>query len=299
MITSLKKKNVALVLASGAARGLAHIGVIRELERSGYNITSVSGSSIGALIGGVYVSGKLDEFTTWICDLDQIDVFELMDFTLSGQGFIKGEKLFKELKKFISDTPIEKLAIPFATVAADLISRKEIVFKTGSLHTAIRASIAIPSVITPVIIDNMVLVDGGVFSPIPADVVDYNPEDILVICDINVNKPYIKPQIPVRPQKEHEYSLKRKVFDFIKENTSFISNENKPDSIPGYLEVINKTFDIMQDSICLLTKKNYHPDYIVEISRDAATTFEFHRGYELIEAGRLACIEAFANNKTQ
>jgi NTE family protein len=299
MVTSSKKKNVELVLASGGARGLAHIGVIRELERMGYNITSVSGSSIGALIGGVYVSGKLEDFSGWVCDLDQVDVFELMDFTFTGQGFIKGEKLFNQIKPFISDTPIEKLSIPFAAVAADLVSRKEIVFKKGSLHTAIRASIAIPSIITPVILDNMVLVDGGVFSPIPAEVIDHNPDNILVICDINVNKPYLKPTVPKRPKKEHEYTLKRRVFDFIKENTRFISNVSKPDSTPGYLEVVNKTFDIMQDSICLLTKKNYHPDYVIEISRDAATTFEFYRGDELIEAGRLACIEAFANNKTQ
>jgi NTE family protein len=288
MTGTQQRNKVALVLASGGARGLAHIGVIRELEAHGFEITSIGGSSIGALVGGIYAAGTLDEFTDWMCSLDQVDVFDMMDFTLSGQGFIKGSRLFNFLKTFMGDKNIEDLRIPYIAVAADLITRKEVVFRTGKLSDAVRASIAIPSVITPVMLEDMILVDGGVVSPIPAEAVRRNPGDILVVCDINANIPYVKPEVPAKPEKIHEYSLKRKLFEFVRDNTHFFSPEARENGAPGYIEVINKTFDIMQDSICSLTKKNYNPEISVEISRDAASTFEFHRADELIESGRIA-----------
>lgn len=285
---------VALVLSSGGARGLAHIGVINELIKNGCEITSIAGSSVGALIGGIYASGHLDDFTEWASDLDQIDVFELLDFTFTGQGFIKGEKLINQLRNFITEELIEDLPIPFTAVATDIITRKEIVFNSGNLINAIRASVAIPTVITPVLSENMVLVDGGVVNPIPADVIYRHPTDLLVVCDVNFNKPFVKPDIPSRPLKEHEYSIKRKIFELIRSKTSFFSSTNKPGTSPGYLDVIDKTLDIMQDRICQLTKKNYKPDLTIEISRDSAGTFEFYRTNELIEVGRQAFYEALS-----
>jgi NTE family protein len=292
MTLSSEPQKVALVLASGGARGLAHIGVIRELEKNGFVITSIAGSSVGALIGGIYASGKLDAFTDWICTLDQIDVIDLMDFTLSSNGFIKAERLFYELQGFLSETVIEKLPIPYVAIAADLITRREVFFYNGNLIDAIRASVAIPTIITPVVTKGMVLVDGGVINPIPANAISRHMGDILVVSDINANKPYIKPDVQPRPPKVHEYSLKRSFFEFIRNNSSYFSTAHKPGAAPGYIDVINKTFDIMQDSLCLLTKQNYHPDINIEISREAATTFEFHRAEELMEAGRIAFYEA-------
>jgi NTE family protein len=292
-------QKVALVLASGGARGLAHIGVIRELEENGFEISSIAGSSIGSLVGGIYASGKLDAFTEWVCDLDQVDVLDLMDFTLTGRGFIKGDRLFEILKGFLSESDISKLPIPYAAVAADLLTRREVVFRTGSLAEAIRASVAIPTVITPVIRKNMVLVDGGVVSPIPADVVLRTKGDILVVSDINVNKPYVAPEVRPRPVKEHEYSIKRKLFDLIREHSNYFSTLGDPSRPPGYLDVIDKTFDIMQDSICNLTKQNYKPEISVEISRESASTFEFHRAEELIITGRLAFLEALESYRNK
>jgi NTE family protein len=297
MTSDSNKQKVALVLSSGGARGLAHIGVIRELEASGFEITSIAGSSVGALVGGIYAAGTLNEFSDWICSLDQVDVFDMMDFTLSGQGFIKGDKLFGLLKAYMGNLEIDALRIPYTAVAADLVTRKEVVFKSGQLSEAVRASVAIPSVITPVIAKQMILVDGGVVSPIPAEHVRRHPGDILVVCDINANIPYEKPVVPQKPPKDHTYSLKRQLFEFVRDNTQFFSTKTEAGSAPGYLEVINKTFDIMQDSICNLTKINYAPDISIEVSRDAASTFEFYRADELIESGRLAFRKALQQSK--
>jgi len=298
MISGPEKQKVALVLASGGARGLTHIGVIQELEKSGFEITSIAGSSIGALVGGMYALGTLSQFTDWVCSLDQVDVFDMMDFTLSGQGFIKGDRLFGFLKEqFMLEKNIEDLPIPYVAIAGDLVTRQAVAFRSGRLSNAIRASAAIPSVITPVIVDHMILVDGGVVSPIPAGFVERTSGDILVICDVNANIPYEKPDVKPHPEKVHEYSLKRKLFEFARDNTHFFSTETKPGSSPGYLEVLNKTFDAMQDSISLLTKKTYGAEISVEISRDAASTFEFHRAAELIESGRIAFRKALCKSK--
>lgn len=298
MRTSCNKQKTALVLASGGARGLAHIGVIQELEKDGFEITSVAGSSIGALIGGMYAAGTLPAFTEWICSLDDVDVFELLDFTWGGPGFIKGDKLFSFLKKeFFLDKNIEDFAIPYVAIAGDIITRKAVEFRKGLLSTAVRASIAIPSVITPVMLDNKILVDGGVVSPIPASYVERVPGDIMVIVDINANIPYDKPQVPPHPPKIHEYSLKRKLYEFVRDNTHFLTKDDKPNTNPGYLDVLNKTFDIMQDSICAITKETFGAEINVEISRDAASTFEFHRAAELIESGRIAFRKAICASK--
>ena len=160
-------KSVALVLSSGGARGVAHIGVIEGLLEGGYKIESISGSSMGAVVGAVYAAGKLPNFKEWISNLDKIDVFKLMDFTLSTQGFVRGEKVFNELKKFIGDRNIEDLSIPISIIATDIVGKKEVVFQKGELFTALRASAAIPSVLKPSIIDGIELVDGGLYNPIP------------------------------------------------------------------------------------------------------------------------------------
>jgi NTE family protein len=115
-------KTVSLVLSSGGARGLAHIGVIEALEEHGFKINAIAGCSMGAMIAGVYAKGNLKEFKTWICNLDRIDVFSLMDFTLSSRGFIKGEKVFNVIQALIGDTNIESLPIPFLCNAVDISS---------------------------------------------------------------------------------------------------------------------------------------------------------------------------------
>ena len=147
---SKNKRNISLVLSGGGARGIAHIGVLEELEKQGFHIHSIVGTSMGALVGGIYAAGELTSFKKWIVNLDKLDVFHLVDFTLINNGLIKGDKVFNELHKFIPEINIENLEIDFSAIAADLTNRKEIVFNEGNLLDAIRASVANPNIITPV-----------------------------------------------------------------------------------------------------------------------------------------------------
>ena len=159
--------NVALVLSSGGARGLAHIGAIEELESRGYTISSIAGCSMGALVGGVYAAGKLEEFREWMKTIDKKKMLELTDFSLSINHLVKGKRIIDAIMEFVPDINIEDLPLPYCAVATDLKDGREVVFNKGSLFEAIRASISLPSFYEPVQRDGMILVDGGVINPIP------------------------------------------------------------------------------------------------------------------------------------
>jgi len=291
-------KKVALVLSSGGCRGLAHIGVIEELLNDGYEISSISGSSIGSLIGGVYASGNLKTFTEWVCQLDEVDIYDLIDLTLTGAGFIKGERIFKKFESFIGCKTFEELKIPLAVVATDIVKREEVVFDKGNLILAIRASVAIPTIITPLLYKDMVLVDGGVVNPIPVNCVKRTEGDILVVVDVNSRIPYEKPRFDMLLGKSKETTFKRKIFDFAKRKTNLFNDEKKTTKgLPGYYTVMDKSIDIMQDKISQLTVITKQPEIDVEVSRDAASTFEFYRAQELIAAGREAYKKAKAKSR--
>ncbi|HKK61291.1 MAG TPA: patatin-like phospholipase family protein, partial [Bacteroidales bacterium] len=173
-------KKIALVLSGGGARGMAHIGVIEALERSGHEIVSVTGTSMGSVVGAVYAMGKMEVFKEWLYSLDKLKVFRLMDFTLSKQGLLKGEKVLNKMKEFMEDRNIEDLDIPYAAVSVDLLSKNEVVFREGKVYDAIRASIAIPGILTPVRTKNMLLVDGGVMDNVPVKHVKRQGDEIIV-----------------------------------------------------------------------------------------------------------------------
>ena len=158
---------VALVLGSGGARGYAHIGVIEVLREQGYNIIAISGASMGALIGGMYGAGKLTDYKDWVTGLDQFQLLRLLDFSLASPGAIRGEKVFGVVHEMLGDIRIEDLSIDFTAVATDLLAHKEVWFQEGPLYQAVRASAAIPSVLTPVMMNGRVLVDGGLLNPVP------------------------------------------------------------------------------------------------------------------------------------
>ena len=174
------KKNVALVLSSGGARGLAHIGAIEELERRGYCITSIAGCSMGALIGAMYAAGKLAEVKEWMVHLDKKKILSLVDFSFSLNHLVKGEKVMDALKEIVPDVNIEDLPIPYAAVATDWNSGKEVVFKKGSLYEAVRSSISIPLFFNPVRKGEMLLVDGGLVNGLPLNRVARVKGDLLV-----------------------------------------------------------------------------------------------------------------------
>ena len=181
----MKKRRVALVLAGGGARGVAHIGAIEELERQGFEISAVAGTSMGALVGGVYASGYLEPFKEWMRALDKYKVFSLVDFALSTEGLVKGDRVMEAMKELVPDVQIERMPVPFAAVAADLLTGDEVVLDSGGLYDAIRASISIPSVFRPVHRDGRVLVDGGTVNPLPLNRVRREEGDLLVAVDVS------------------------------------------------------------------------------------------------------------------
>lgn len=283
------KPTVALVLGSGGARGMAHIGVIRELINQGYEISSISGTSMGALVGGVYAAGKLDEYEAWLCSQSKRDIFNLVDFTLSTQGIVKADRVVKELQKFIPDQKIEDLPIKFAAVTTDLENKKEVVITEGSLYDAIRASISIPVVFTPIQKVDALFVDGGVLNPVPVNRVYRHENDILIAVNVNAQIPYLKSSddepdqnIPKQPYNTKLRNYQRKLTRSILPN----KKENK-----WYINIIGDTVGLMLSQISKLTLEITPPDLLIEISRHSCGIFDFHKAAELIELGKKATKE--------
>jgi len=181
----MEKKDVALVLASGGAKGFAHIGVIKALKERGYNITSIAGTSMGALIGGMYATGEWEKAKEWFFDLDKQKIWSLLDFTWSISSFVKGDKLIETMKEVVPDKMIEDLDIPFCAVSTDLKTGKEVVFREGSLYNAIRASISLPVIFTQVETEDQVLVDGGLVNGLPLNRIQRKPGDLLVAINLD------------------------------------------------------------------------------------------------------------------
>lgn len=292
-----KSKSVALVLGSGGARGLAHIGVIEELFRRGYKISSISGSSMGAMIGGLLATNKLEEYKKWILSLDKLDILTLIDFTISSKGIVKGQKVFERMQdmNMIPDVNIEDLPVPYTAVAVDIINNELVVFKSGSLQTAIRASISIPSVFTPQPYNNTLLVDGGVLSPLPLEFVERKPGDILVAVDLNALIPYNTPSpknnkkgwMAENPKIEQMLAKWDKLFGHNNQKEEE-SKQLKPKSI-GYFDLAMRSVQLMQSQLTQYALKVTPPDVLVSISKNSATVFEFYRAAELIEYGRRQC----------
>ena len=278
------KQKVALVLGSGGARGTAHIGVIRELIEQGFEISSIAGTSMGALVGGVYAAGKLDEYEKWLCSLSKVDMFNLVDFTLSTKGIIKADRVLREIQKFIPDQKIEDLPIKYVAVATDIKKGIEVVITEGSLFEAIRSSISIPMVITPVLKNETLFVDGGVLNPVPTNRVFRQDGDILIAVNVNGQIPYKKPVSDSVNLGYFEQLTNGKLSAFQKKITMLIP-VNKKEST-GYFNLIVNTSSLMLSKIAELTLQIDPPDILVEISRYACGAFDFYKADELIQVGR-------------
>ena len=183
--SAAKRQTVALTLGSGGARGYAHIGAIEVLVERGYDITAISGCSMGALVGGMYAAGKMQAYKDWVTGLGQFDVLKLLDVTFNSVGAIRGEKIFSVVREMLGDIRIEKLPIAFTAVATDLLAHKEIWFQEGPLDQAIRASVAIPSVVTPLVLNGRVLVDGALLNPLPIVPTISSHADLIVAVNLS------------------------------------------------------------------------------------------------------------------
>ncbi len=244
-----KKKTVSLVLGSGGARGLAHIGVIQILEERGYDIRSISGSSMGALIGGIYAAGKLDVYTEWVCALERMNVLRLLDVSFSGAAIFKGERIINTLRELIGEQYIEDLPITFTAIATDLEESKEVWLSSGLLCEAIRASIAFPTIFSAVPYKGKTLVDGGLLNPIPIAPTLRDLTDITIAVSLSGHAKNIPEKLPLEkviPEERNKYH--QKIIDFI-DNLHRKDTEKKEDA--GFLTLFQRA--LMSCSSRLLT----------------------------------------------
>ena len=280
------KQKVALVLSGGGARGIAHIGVIEELESRGYEITSIAGTSIGSVVGGIYASGKLDVLKKWLFTLDKLKVLNMVDFSFSKQGLVKGDRVSGRMKRLIADTQIEDLRIPFAAVAVDLVHSKEVVFRSGSMYEALRASVSIPTIFTPVKTEDGLLVDGGVMNNVPIDRVERTPGDILVAVDVNASIPVNKPAITKKEEKARQSLYRKKMLEFQQHLRG--SGPKSSGHNLGYFDLINKTLSLMTHHTARLLMEKHMPDILIEVSHDSCEMYDFYKAEEMVEIGRHA-----------
>lgn len=271
----MRKKTIELALSGGAARGIAHIGVIEILLEYGFEIKAIAGNSMGALVGAMFVLGKLDEFKEWLLNLDRRKLLSLIDFTLRGKGIIKGNKIYNALKSFVPDDNIENLDIPFKAVAADLKNYKRVVFDKGSIYTAVRASTAIPGIFTPVEIDEKLLVDGGLVEPLPVSLLPGNKENISVAVHVNSILD-LTPEIKNIIESYHTKNIKKK--------NKKVANRIKKRL--GALAVWNHSFQFITQRLTEIELDCKHPDLVIKMPYKVANFFDFHKAEMLIETGK-------------
>lgn len=283
-------KDVALVLSSGGARGLAHIGAIEELLAEGYRINSVAGCSMGALIGGVYAAGKLEEFREWMKTVDRKKMLELTDFSLSFNHLVKGTRIIEAIMEFVPDVLIEDLPIAYCAVATDWKSGREIVFRKGSLFQAIRASISLPLFYEPVRLNDMILIDGGVTNPIPLNRAQRRTGDILVGIDVSGH------DYAGEWQMQHELAEKRKRSHSLSQQ---IINRLIPDNIEfNYYTMLSRVSSIMIRQNSLLMAQLTHPDVLVDIQMSRYGGFDYDKSEKLIAIGRQKTQQALKKYET-
>ena len=267
------KKDITLVLSGGGARGIAHIGVIEELVKLNVNIASISGTSMGALIGGIYAVGKLEEFKQWMLKVNRTKIFKLIDFSFSTQGLVKGERIFNEIKEFITDVNIEDLPIKYTATAFDIANGREVVFAKGSLYNAIRASISIPTIFTPLTLGDSVFIDGGVVNNIPINTAKRVQNDIVIAVNVNAG---ISDNVVYFSEIEQ----------LIKQDKGTNKTSHRINKNVNYFFLVNNSLVTMTNHISNLILEKYPPDVLVEIPRNGAGIFEFYNAKTIINSGK-------------
>ena len=287
------KLTLSLVLGSGGARGLAHIGVIDYLVKNDYRIGSIAGSSMGALIGGVFAAGKLPDYTRWVTRLERLDVIRLLDLSFGSTGLFKGERVIGALKELIGDRNIEDLPVPFTAVATDIQSGKEVWLSRGPLFDAIRASIAIPMIFTPHTMNGRQLVDGGLVNPVPVAPTLHVHTDLTVAVNASAEPAgeLPSPEWEETRDDDEEGSFRQRIAAFIADLThhGHVRTEDM-----GLMDIMFRSMDIMQNMIARFQLSTYAPDVVIEIPRDVCSAYEMYRARELIDFGREKAEEAFA-----
>ncbi|MGV8074984.1 MAG: patatin-like phospholipase family protein [Syntrophobacteraceae bacterium] len=291
-------KTVSLVLGSGGARGLAHIGVIHWLEENDFIIRSVSGSSIGALIGGIYAAGKLGEYEQWVRSITKVHMVALLDLSWEKSGLVRGDKLINTLIGLVGEQLIEDLPISYTAVATDVKSHKEIWIKSGNLFDAIRASLSIPLLFTPFKYKGVDLVDGGVLNPVPIAPTFGDGTDITIA--VNLGGPAESPEKPSAVSSApalHSSPFLEKINRFINHLQDSVTGGGSRDW--GAYDIAIQAFEAMQSAIARQKLAAYPPDIVIEIARNACRILEFERASEMIELGYAKAQESLSEAALQ
>jgi NTE family protein len=294
---------VSLVLGAGGARGLAHIGAIEVLQERGFRIVAVAGSSSGALIGGIFAAGKLAEYKAWSLTLQRSSVLRLLDFTFGFPGLFKGERLIGVLREMVGERLIEELPVLFTAVATNLATEREVWLNRGSLFDAIRASIAIPMLLTPQRIGDRDLVDGGLLAPVPIAATRQALADLVVAVDLNARGVHsLLAPPPPAPQETLKLppagSLRARLSAWMGAPTP--ARPSVPPRVavsqPGLIDLMSRSLDTMQGQLGRMQLAQDPPDLLIRIPREACEFYEFWRAAELIAIGREAAERALAHS---
>ncbi|WP_082952681.1 patatin-like phospholipase family protein [Mycolicibacter sinensis] len=315
-MTSTTAPRVSVVLGSGSARGYAHIGVIYELRERGYDIVGISGSSMGALVGGLQAAGRLDDFAEWAKSLTQGAVLRLLDPSFTAAGVLRAGKILDVVRDILGDIDIERLPIPYTAVATDLIAGRSVWLQRGPVDTAIRASIAIPGVIAPHVVDGRLLADGGILDPLPMAPLCAVNADLTVAVSLNGGDPTAAG--PAAEDSERgapagrlnrmlrstsalldtsgarsllDRPTARAILDRFSSGESEHADADPTEAAAeapklGSFEVMNRTIDIAQAALTRHQLASHPPDLLIEVPRAACRSLDFHRAAELIDVGR-------------
>jgi NTE family protein len=315
-----ERTRVALALGSGGARGYAHIGVIAALEDHGYDIVTVAGTSMGALVGGLHAAGELEAYTDWVTGLNQRDVLRLLDPSIKAPGAIRADKILARVSELLGGAVIEELRIPFTAVATDLLARKEVWFQNGPVDAAIRASIALPSIITPVMLNGRLLADGGLMNPIPIAPTTATPSQATIAVSLSgesddqVGPGPARETSEPRPTEEWLERFRRTAAQLLDRDLVRLlaarlvpGRSPMPESAseefveevfgtlpPGLrmLDVMELSLDAMQGLVTRYRLAGYPPDLLITIPKNACRTLDFHKANELIALGRELTVKA-------
>lgn len=281
---SSRPATISLVLGSGGARGHAHVGVIRAIEERGLDILNIAGTSMGAVVGGIYAAEKLDTYWEWARRLKRNDVVRLLDLSFTWTSIFKGERIFEVLKDLIGDRQIEDLDRGFTAVATAIDQQREVWINKGSLFRAIRASTAVPGVFSPVELDGRTLVDGGLINPIPIAPTLNDTTDLTIAVNLNaLGETYQgRGERSAAPEDPDAGGYKAAISRFVSE---LLDNEDDEKSPPDAADLLTRSIDVMQGAIARLKLAAYTPDKVVSIPRDACSFFEFHRAEEMADLG--------------
>lgn len=280
-------RNLSLVLGSGGARGLAHIGVIRAIEEYGYRICSIAGCSMGALIGGIHAAGKLADYEGWVRGIDKFEIFSILDFSIGRGGLVTGKKLMATLRELVGETLIEELPVSFTAVAADIVREREVWISRGPLFDAIRASISMPLFFTPVKVNGVTLIDGSIFNPVPIAPTFHDMTDLTIAVNLNGS---VERTGDDADGPEPEITGQRSFRDRLRQLFAGAGKDRLDDEARWDMTyVVNQSLDAMQGVIARQKLAAHPPDLLIEIPRNACGALDFDRADEMIALGyRLA-----------